>query len=148
MKCKHITQRSYQKQAFLYCRKDKKQITYDNCRKCLKIEYRQYKPIKKKSNKLSKLEKQRFSILTNDLKHCFACRFFKEKEINKDDLHEIYQGKNRQVCMKNGFVAPLCRECHESDDIKLWLKKICEQVYLKNHTKEDFRKLVENDYLN
>ena len=45
MKCKHITQRSYQKQAFLYCRKDKKQITYDNCRKCLKIEYRQYKPI-------------------------------------------------------------------------------------------------------
>lgn len=147
MSCKYITRRSYRKRQFWYCRKLKKEITFDTCKKCPKIELRINKPIKKRSNKLSKLERDRFSILTNNLEHCYACNFFEEKEIPRDDLHEIYQGKNRQVCMKNGFVAPLCRKCHENDNIKLWLKKICEYEYLKNHTKEDFRKLIENDFL-
>lgn len=48
------------------------------------------KQIKNKSNKLSKLEKKRFSILTDDLEHCFICKERDESLIPKDDLHEIY----------------------------------------------------------
>lgn len=147
MICKHITKRSYQRKPYLYCRKLKKKITFDTCKKCSKIEPRQNKPINKKSKKLIKLERNRFSILTNDLKHCFTCKILRQREVPKDDLHEIYQGKNRIICIKNGFVSPICRECHENEEIKQWLKKYCQRIYEQNHTREDFKKLIEDEFL-
>ena len=63
--------------------------------------------MRNKTYKLQKLEKNRFSILTNDMEHCFIC---KNPFI---DIHEIYGGRNRKVSMQNGFCVPLCRERHE-----------------------------------
>lgn len=59
-----------------------------------------------KSKKIAKLERNRYSVFTDDLKHCFLCG--KKKE----ELHEIYAGRNRLNSMKYGFVLPLCHECH------------------------------------
>ena len=92
MKCKHLTVRSNKSLKYYFCRikKQQLQLNLEQCKKCPKFEFKKYKPIKKKSNKLSKLEKKRFSILTNDLEHCYICMKRDKKEITKDDLHEIY----------------------------------------------------------
>ena len=65
-------------------------ITFDNCKKCLKFEPHSYKPIKKKTNKLNRMERNRYSILTNNLDICWVCKMEKDLEIPRDDLHEIY----------------------------------------------------------
>ena len=125
MICKHITKRSYQLKPYIWCRKLKKVITWDDCKNCSKMESRENKPIKKKSNKLAKLERNRFSILTEDLDHCYICKTMKLREVSRQDLHEIYPGRNRKICMRYGFVAPLCRECHEDEKVKEYLQKLC-----------------------
>lgn len=62
--------------------------------------------MKQKSNKLRKLENERFSILTDDLTRCILCE---KKAVNK---HEVFFGRNRQNSMKYGLVIPLCYKCH------------------------------------
>ena len=124
MICKHITKRSYQRRAFIWCRKLKKEITWDDCKNCVESEPRENKPIKKKSNKLAKLERNRFSILTDDLEHCYICKKIYFRLVPREDLHEIFGGRNRQISMRKGFVVPLCRKCHDNERVKKILKKI------------------------
>lgn len=59
-----------------------------------------------KSNKLAKLERNRYSVFTDNLDICYLCGK------KKNDLHEVYAGHNRINSIKYGFVLPLCRECH------------------------------------
>ena len=59
-----------------------------------------------KSKKLTKLERNRTSVFTNDLEHCYLCGK------KKNDLHEIFGGRNRLNSIKYNLVLPLCRECH------------------------------------
>ena len=47
--------------------------------------------LKKKSSKLAKLEKNRFSIITKDLEHCYLCGN------KKQELHELIEVKNRPL---------------------------------------------------
>lgn len=151
MICKHLTKRSYQRKAYIYCRSKKEVITFDDCKKCLKFESREYlkvnKPMKKKSNKLAKLEKARKSILIDDMEHCIGHLVFKVSKIPRDDIHEIYGGRNRITSIKNDFTAPLCRQCHENKFIQQWLKEICQKEYEKTHTREEFIKLIGKSYL-
>ena len=101
--------------------------------------------MKKKSSKLQKLEKNRYSILTNDLEHCFICK------MQPVDMHEIYGGSNRKVSMANGFCVPLCRTHHNMITIgklnDLPLKKQCQARYEETHTRNDFMKLIMKNYL-
>ena len=62
--------------------------------------------MKKKSNKLRKLENNRFSLFDSGDK-CHYCP-------SKYNLtwHEIYAGKNRQNSMKYGLCLRLCLNCH------------------------------------
>lgn len=103
------------------------------------------KKIKQKSNKLAKLEKERYSILTTNLDKCYLCN--KKKE----HIHEIYKGCNRQVSMKNGFCIPICGPCHtktERDaELDEKLKKLCQKEYEKKNTREEFIKLINKSYL-
>lgn len=62
--------------------------------------------MKYKTDKLKNLEKNRFSVFTNDLDHCYFC------PNKRDDLHELLEGRNRQNSMKYGYVLPLCRKHH------------------------------------
>lgn len=124
-----------------YCNKIKKEITFSCCQECDNKEYKEstnsYKnsantiqkhttlhknsakkstskgkspvrsgKMKNKSNKLAKLERDRTSVFTNDLEHCILCGK------KKNDLHEIFGGRNRLNSIKFNLVIPLCRECH------------------------------------
>lgn len=121
-----------------YCKIKNKEINLSQCKECDSKEYKkgsakfsaklsakvcekkstsikkslvasgQTKPAKlrNKSNKLAKLEKNRYSVFAKDLEHCYLCGK------KKNDLHEVYAGRNRINSIKYGFVLPLCRECH------------------------------------
>lgn len=107
--------------------------------------------IKKKSKKLAKLEKNRFSIITKDLDHCYLCTKNGIKNIPKDDLHELIEGKNRQVSMKYGLVIPICRKCHEivTNDKTLQdkLHKVAQKEFKKHYKLENFVQIFGKNYL-
>lgn len=94
------------------CKKSNKIIDIRKCNKT-NCEYFEYKEksnsyqIKKKSSKLAKLEKNRYSVFTNDLERCIICR--KKKE----HIHEIFFGSCRQRSIKLGMCIPLCFSCHK-----------------------------------
>lgn len=100
--------------------------------------------MKVKSKKLAKLERDRFSILTYDLTTCIVCGK------PKQDLNEIFCGRNRQNSMKYGLVMPMCRLCHteytNNREMQLkWMKigqKKFEEVY-----DLDFLEIFKRNYL-
>ena len=107
--------------------------------------------IKQKSSKLAKLERNRFSIITKDLEHCYICTKKGMKNIPKDDLHELLEGKNRQVSMKYGLVIPICRKCHNlvTNDKTLQdkLHKVAQKEFEKHYKTENFIQIFGQSYL-
>ena len=101
--------------------------------------------IKQKSNKLAKKEKNRFSIITTDLEKCYLCK------AKKEELHEIYEGKNRQLSMKYGLVIPICRKCHISvtnnKTLQEKLHKVGQKVFKKQYKTENFVQIFGKNYL-
>ena len=101
--------------------------------------------MRNKSSKLAKLERNRFSILTNNMEVCFICK------MPASDIHEVYAGAKRQVSMENGFCIPLCRRCHNiitknyQEDVKLRVR--CQKEYEKTHTREEFLDLIHRNYI-
>lgn len=102
--------------------------------------------LKKKSNKLSKMERKRKSVFTDDLEHCYLCGN------KKDDLHELLGGRNRLNCIRLGYVIPACRLCHsriqDDNEFKMyWAKKV--QLHYEEHygTRDDFIKIFRRNYL-
>lgn len=106
MNCKHLKIRSKKYKKYFYCSMLKQEIFFNNCAGCKYKEHKEYKPIKKRSYSLAKKEKERFSIITNNLDKCVICG----KE--RDNLHEIFFGKNRQNSITYGLVIPLCYSHH------------------------------------
>lgn len=111
MNCIYLKQKLNRK---LECKKKNKIINIRECNNCTYKEYKSTeltnchtsKKIRQKSLKLAKLERNRYSVFTDDLDHCILCK--KKKE----HLHEIFFGANRKMSMEYGFVIPLCFECH------------------------------------
>jgi hypothetical protein len=120
----------------------KKTIILDNCENCLNKQCRKNKPIKKRTNKQSKLERERDkNIVKSGI--CENC----DKYSNRLDPHEVYGGSNRKRSIKNKFVKLLCRDCHENQDILNKIKKEMQIEYEKTHTREEFIKLIGKSYL-
>lgn len=98
-------------------------------------------------NKVKKLERNRFSILTDNMDICYLCGR------RKQHLHEVFFGRNRQLSMKYGCVVPLCFNCHEKVhndySIDLKLKQECQKRYMKYYEvdKETFIKTFRSNYL-
>lgn len=98
-------------------------------------------------NKVKKLERNRFSILTDNMDICYLCGR------RKQHLHEVFFGRNRQLSMKYGCVVPLCFNCHEkvhndyATDLKL--KQECQKRYMKYYEvdEEAFIKTFRSNYL-
>ena len=110
------------KQGFkkIICKRTKKKITLNDCKNCPYKEYKsnnnqikkiiidnRKKPLntvklRKKSNKLAKMEQERELLFTDDLEHCIICG---RSPINK---HEIFGGRNRLNSIKYKLVIPLC----------------------------------------
>lgn len=133
------------------CKKTGKEVTYSKCNNCTLKKYKPIKPlisktpIKKKTNKLIKLEKERFSIFTDDLSHCILCG--KKKE----HLHEAIFGSNRLNSIKYGIVIPVCSkchlECHKNSQLqRVWKAKA--QIYFeKTYPDLDFIKIFGRNYI-
>lgn len=100
--------------------------------------------MKFKSKKLAKLERNRFSILTCDLTTCIECGR------PKQDLNEIYPGRNRQNSMKYGLVIPMCRRCHteytNNREMQLKWMKIGQKAFEELYDK-DFLDIFKRNYL-
>ena len=132
---------------YKYCILLKKEVT--DCYTCINKEYKEVKRLLNKSKKISKLERNRTSIFTDDLEHCIICGN------KKDNLHEILYGRNRLNSMKYGFVIPLCfdhhvgnRGIHSNRDLDLFYRKECQKYFEENiGDRLDFIRIFGKDYL-
>lgn len=156
-----------------YCKLLNKEITFSLCRECDDKEYKkstsdkkspttsgqmrknaqsltkeQQKKIKmhNKSKKLTKLERNRKSVFTDNLDICYLCGR------KKNDLHEVYAGRNRINSIKYGFVLPICRKCHSLNQNNpffndCWHKQ--GQLYWEEFisSREEFIKVFRRNYL-
>lgn len=103
---------------------------------------KEIKAIKNKSNKLAKLEKQR----DKDLIKAGMCEFC-GKYSDKLDPHEIYGGSNRKRSIKHKFIKLICRECHSNEKIINQLRIDTQKEYEKEHTRQEFIKLIGKSYV-
>ena len=99
-------------------------------------------------SKITRLERMRFSILTNDLTRCYLCHK------PKNHLHEVFYGKNRVNSMKWGCVAPLCYECHQGNngvhnnhELDIMLKQICQKKFMEVYPDVDFISIFHKNYI-
>lgn len=161
-----------------YCKLTNKEITFSLCRECDNKEYKKFtsgkkspatsglsnnsqmrknaqslgkkqqKPAKmqNKSNKLASLERNRKSVFTDNLDICYLCGK------KKNDLHEVFGGRNRINSIKYNFILPLCRECHSSNQNNpifndYWHKQ--GQLYWEEFigSREEFIKVFRRNYL-
>lgn len=98
--------------------------------------------MKKKSNKLAKLERQRDKGLVKS-GICENCGKFSKRL----DPHEIYGGSNRKRSIAHKFVKLLCRECHSNENIINQLRIETQKEYEKTHTRAEFIAIVGRSYL-
>lgn len=158
MQCINLKYKTKKGRRFLYCVLLKKEITFDNCKDCANKEYKKVKCtinrkkcakiIKSKKNpKIAKLERNRKSVFTNDLTKCILCGK------SKEELHEVFAGKNRLNSMRYNFVLPLCHKCHSinqnnSQFNEFWHKKA--QLYYEQHlgSRNEFISIFGMDYFN
>lgn len=95
--------------------------------------------------KTKSLENKRTSILTDNLDHCIVCG------AKKDNIHEVFFGKNRRNSMLYGFCIPLCFKCHleihSNNLLDLKFKQLCQAKYEETHSREDFLQICHKNYL-
>lgn len=90
------------------------------------------------------------SILKTRPGLCYLC-----KRQGDTALHHVYGAFNRWMSDENGFVVFLCPSCHTESptsahkcrDTDLYLKRRCQAAYEKNHTRDEFMRLVGRNYL-
>ena len=145
--CLHLKQKVNKK---LYCKKLKSDIMISECSNC---KYKEYSiksnstKLKSRTNKQAKLERNRFSILTNDLEHCILCG------AKKDHLHEVCFGRNRTNSIKYGLVIPLCSlhhtEMHKNKEWQDYWHVIAQKEFMEYYHKsvDEFIEIFKINYL-
>lgn len=148
------------------CKRSKKEICLKDCSNC---PYKEYKKctitvqkvqlkmdkctkksnycakMKQRSSKLAKLERNRFSLFTDNMSKCYFC-------LNKKDhIHEIFCGRNRQNSMKYGLCLPICESCHSKYQNnflfnKEWHKK-GQAMFNKTYPDLKFEDIFKKNYL-
>ena len=92
--------------------------------------------MKKKSNKLAKAEKNRFSIIQDDMSNCFFCGR------QAETIHELIGGMNRQTSIKWGLCVGACLRCHrileDNQKIKQKYQVLGQDVFEKKYNHELF----------
>ena len=98
--------------------------------------------IKKKSNKLAKLERQRDKdIVKSGI--CECCGQYSKRL----DPHEVYGGSNRKRSIKYKFVKLICPKCHSNEAKINQLRIDTQKEFEKEHTREEFIKIIGKSYI-
>lgn len=102
--------------------------------------------IKKRTRKLDKLERNRFSLFTDDDSKCMLCGSDYQLTWN-----EVFRGKNRKLSMQYGLCQRLCLECHrkyqdDSEFNDIWHKK-GQETFNKEYPDLNFQKIFGINYL-
>lgn len=129
-----------------YCNLLKKEISLSECYNCSNKEF---KKATKQVNRHKKADNERFSIITNDLKHCIVCGK------SKDALHEVFYGAYRHVSIKYGMVIPLClkhhteglKSVHKDRGLDLYYKKKAQAIFEEYYGHDLFMKEFKIDYI-
>ena len=98
--------------------------------------------IKKRSNKLAKIERQRDKDLTKS-GICEYCGTYSKRL----DPHEIYGGSNRKRSIKHKFVKLICPRCHSNEEIINQLRIDTQKEFEKKRTREEFIKIIGKSYI-
>lgn len=139
--------RSKDRQLYYYCVKKHERVLKTCYTGCFDKEYKKTKPISKKSTKQVKIEKERFSILQDNLDKCYFC------ENKATDWHELLKGSNRKNCIKWGLCVRICRICHEKteNDSSFYknMRKVAQIEWQKYYNKgeDEFIKIFKRSYL-
>lgn len=73
-------------------------------------------------------------------------------------LHHCFPGKNRKISDEYGFWVYLTADLHNGNDpravhndpngeLDAWLKRLCQLIYEKTHSREEFIALIGKSYL-
>lgn len=143
MNCKNHKIRTKKGIKYGYCTLYRKEVPIFGC-KCDDIDRKDTKTLCNRSRKLSKREKERYSILYRDLSKCAVCGS------KRSDLHEVFEGSYRQASIKYGMVIPVCRLCHQkmhqSKTFAMYYKIQFEKEFLKTHTLDEWLDIFKIDY--
>ena len=105
--------------------------------------------LKKQSYKHQKADRNRFSIITDDLECCIICG------TKKDNLHEVFYGAYRHVSIKYGLVIPLCEShhtkgesaIHHNREFDLKMKFLAQKIFVSKYSLDLFIKEFGMDYI-
>lgn len=126
-------------------KKDKNELV-KNCHQ-LKRKTLNKQKMRLKSKKLAKLERNRFSVFTDNKDKCMFC-----PSTANLTWHEIFAGRNRKNSMEDGFCLRMCLYCHEEKQENVefnefWHKKA--QMYYEEFigSREQFLSRYRRNYL-
>lgn len=135
-------QRNYK--PYLYCTNIKQEITWQDCQNCSMIERVVNMKIKKKNNKLAKAEKNRFSIIQDDMSICFFCGR------QAQSIHELIGGINRLMSIRYGLCVGACLRCHrileDNERIKQKYQILGQDIFEKKYSHELFMQKFKMNY--
>ena len=92
-----------------------------------------------------KKEKNRYSIITDDLTKCYLCNG------KKKDIHETIGGCNRQKSIEWGLTIPICRKCHSelenNQELKSNIQQLGQKVFENKYNHKLFMSEFKRNYL-
>lgn len=93
----------------------------------------------------------RFSILTDDMNHCYLCGKYVSPELGNRNIHEVYYGWKRGRSIDTGCCVPLCIECHtkvhNDHDTDWQLKQECQKEFERRYGFIRFMEIFKRNYL-
>lgn len=94
----------------------------------------------------------RFSILTDDMEHCYLCGQYVSRERGNLNIHEVYFGTwKRARSIEYGCCVPLCIECHNKvhhdHETDWYLKQVCQKRFEELYGYTKFMEIFKRSYL-
>jgi hypothetical protein len=101
--------------------------------------------LKKVSMKHAKSERERYSIITDDLKHCIENKY----HTGDIQIHECFRGARRSLSKKWHIIIPLCEKCHSTPEIERKWQIQGQLAFMKyyNKTEEEFTDIFKINFL-
>ena len=146
-KCINIKQKINGK---IYCKKKKKDIYLSDCINCDNKEYKnnftKKSILNTRTYKQQKKEKNRYSILYNDLSKRCICDSTYNIELN-----EVFEGAYRQSSIKYGAICPFCelhhRQFHNDRSFNLEYKCLFQKEFIKLYDYNWYMSVFKINYL-